>query len=382
MNTFKKIVAIIMVLTMALSLTACGNTSWIVKVDDVTVGSGTYIYYQTLGYSDAGNQLASQDINYYYMMMYGMSYIDEKIGDQTVSEYMNDYALSMCKQYVVIEKLFDELKLEITDDEKAKINSDVKRLWEQSSESLEKAGIGKATVEKVALSALKEEKIFNTYYEVGGTNGTTEDDIKGYLANNYVRVKYITIPYADSADDAVDAARKSEAEAKANGYLDRINAGESIDLIIEEYEAEAAAENEEDSEDNLEDAAPVDDAENAEADEEADEHAGHNHEEYENEYIFNKESKSPSEKFVNYIFTEIKTGEAKLVQDDLNIYVVEKLDVLERTDIYDSNREYLLNQLFDSDFTKLINEKLAGYTVSVNDNSIKRYKAKKAIGAE
>lgn len=388
MKTIRKITAIVMVLIMALSLTACGDTSWIVKVDDTTVNSGVYIYYQTIGYSDAVNQLAAEDINYYYMMMYGQSLLEEKLGEQTVEDYTNEYALSMCKQYVVVEKLFDELGLELTDEDLAKVKAEVNNLWKNSSEALEKAGIGKASVEKIAISSLKEEKIFNSYYEVGGTNGTTEDDIKGYLAENYVRAKYITIPYADSADDAVDAARKSEAEAKAQGYLDRLNAGEAMNDIIEEYNAEEAAKAEEDSADET----AEDNAANEDADEPADEPAEdaavedaeaeeeHVHEEYEHETIFNKEAKNPSEKFVNYLFTEVKTGEAKLLQDDLNIYVVEKLDVLERTDIYDNNRSYLLNQLFDSDFTSLINEKLAGYKVSENQNSIKRYTAKKALG--
>ncbi len=45
MNTFRKIVAVLMVLAMTFSLTACGDTSWIVKVDGETVPSGVYIYY-------------------------------------------------------------------------------------------------------------------------------------------------------------------------------------------------------------------------------------------------------------------------------------------------------------------------------------------------
>ena len=55
------------------------------------------------------------------------------------------------------------------------------------------------------------------------------------------------------------------------------------------------------------------------------------------------------------------------------------MDVLERNDVYDTNRESFLFALFDSDFTKLVNDKLAGYSVEVNDSSVKRYKAEKAV---
>ena len=46
MNTLRKIVAVIMVLAMAFSLTACGDTSWIVKVDGETVPSGVCSLYK------------------------------------------------------------------------------------------------------------------------------------------------------------------------------------------------------------------------------------------------------------------------------------------------------------------------------------------------
>ncbi len=377
MNTIKKIVAVLMVLAMAFSLTACGDTSWIVKVDGETVPSGVYIYYQTVGYSAAGYELAATDQTYYYYMMYGMSYLDQKVGEKTVPEYMNDYALSMSKQYVVVERLFDELGLELTEDDKKLIDTQVNSLWNNNSEQFVKIGVGKESIRKVITNSTKEEKVFNAYYEVGGINGTTEDDIKAYLEDNYARVKYMTFKYADSADDAVDEARKNEALADAQAYLDRIIAGEDVDALIDEHEAEVAAANEEgeNTKPDLPDAdggeKEDDSADDVEVEEPADP--------YPNESIFSKEATSPSEKFVNYVFTEIKVGEAKLVQDDINIYVVSKLDVLERTDIYEQNRDSFLMALFDSDFTSLVNDKLAGYSVEVNEGSVKRYKPQNAV---
>lgn len=382
MNTIKKIVAVLMVVAMAFTLTACGDTSWIVKVEGETVPSGVYIYYQTVGYTSAGYELAATDANYYYYMMYGMSYLDQKVGEKTVPEYMNDYALSMSKQYVVVERLFDELGLELTEDDKKLIDTQVNSLWNGNSEQFEKIGVGKESIRKVITNSAKEEKVFNAYYEVGGINGTTEDDIKAYLEDNYARVKYMTFNYADSADDAVDETRKNEALADAQSYLDRILAGEDVDTLIEEHQAEVNAANEE-SENTKPD---LPDADGGEAEDNSAEDGAADDVEveepanpYPNESIFSKEATSPSEKFVNYVFTEIKVGEAKLVQDDINIYVVSKMDVLERTDIYEQNRDSFLVALFDKDFTSLVNERLEGYSVEVNEGSVKRYKAENAV---
>ena len=71
------------------------------------------------------------------------------------------------------------------------------------------------------------------------------------------------------------------------------------------------------------------------------------------------DSTSPSEKFVNYAFTEVADGESKLIQDDLNVYLIQKLDILERPEIYDENRDVFLNALFDESFTSLLNERLS-----------------------
>ena len=377
MNLLRKILPVLLAAAMLLSLTGCGDTSWIVKVDGVAVNSGLYIYYQGIGYTATGYELMAENTDYYYKVMYGESYIDDTIGDQTVREYMNDYAIDMCKQYVVVERLFEELGLSIDEDSEALIKSQVNRTWDSQKDSMERAGIAKSTLEKAVTSSIKEELVFNAYYEVGGLNGTTEDDIRGYLEDNYVRVKYISIPFADSVDDAVDSERLSNAVAQAQGYLDRLNAGESMDDLIAEYEASLETEDESSEE------AEASDGEETSGDETQDaEDVTVEEDPYENESVLSLDSTSPSEKFVNYAFTEVADGESKLIQDDLNVYLIQKLDILERPEIYDENRDVFLNALFDESFTSLLNERLSGYTVEENASSIKRYKAERALGLE
>ncbi len=375
MNKIKRILAAVLTLAIMLSLTACGDTSWIIKVDGEPINSGLYIYYQSEGYSAAGYELAQTDQNYLYYMMYGYSYFEDKVGDQTVEEYMNEYALDMCKQYVAVEKLFDELGLELSDEQVSLIESQVRRQWDASSATLTKIGVSKDTLKKVLTTSTKSSMVFDKYFEVGGLNGTTEDDIKGYLEDNYARIKYMTFNFADSADDAIDEARKNEALALAQSYLDRANAGEAMNDLIAEYNASLEEENEdaEDSADDNADDIEDENTENLDASEE---------DEYLNENIISKTSTYPSEKFANYVFENVKTGTFSLVQDDVNIYLVEKLDVLERTEIYDENRSTFLNALFDSDYTALLNKRVQEYNIEVNNNSVKRYKAKKSLGLD
>ncbi len=378
MNRIKRILAMLLVAAMALSLTACSDTSWIVKADGEPVKSGLYIYYQSEGYTEAGYKLAAEDINYYYYIIYGMSYLDATIGDQTVEEYANQYALDMVKQHVVVEKLFDELGLEIPAEEEALLNSQIKNQWSQYGDAMIESGVSKESFSNAIKNNKKEELIFNHYYEVGGVNGTTEDDIKSYLEDNYVRIKYLTFTYAENTEDAVDETKKSEQKALADAYLARANGGEAMDTLIEDYNAyleeleddgtkelpnEETAETEE-----------VEDVEEVEAEEEP--------EEYPNEVIYNIDGTTPSEKFVKYVFENCEVGKYSLVQDDTAFYLVEKLDVLERADIYEENREAFLSALFDADFTSLLNKKADEINFVVNEASVKRYDVKTAVGID
>lgn len=381
MSIIKRIAAVLLVAVMALSLTGCGDTTWIMKADDLVINSGLYIYYQTQGYVEAVYTLAAEDINYYYYYMYGYSLVDEAFDDtQTVGDYMNTYAIDMCKQYVVIEQLFNELGLELSEDEISLIKAQTNSTWANSSADLENIGISKSTLEMAITASLKEELVFNAYYEVGGLAGTTEETIQAHFEDEYARIKYMTFNFVESIDDAIDETVKNEQLALAQSYLDRANAGEDFDALIEEYNAylesiapaeeETAEEAEETSDevaDDTDETAEEDEAVEAEADE------------YENESIISVDSTLPTEKFVGYVFNNCKVNEYSLIQDDTNFYLVHRLDILERDDIYDENRLYLLSELYDSDYTALINETLADYDIVINEKSVKRYTAQNAI---
>ncbi len=387
MKLIKRIIAAALVFALALSLAGCGDTTWICKVDDQSVASGLYIYYQTEGYGDALYKLYQEDSQTYmmpYVYYYNFGYVDTEILNSkmsdgtTVEDYINQYAMDMCKQVVVVDKLFDELGLEIDADMQSVLDNSVRTSWNDSKDSWEEIGVSEASYTAAQIESYKEDQVFNAYYEVGGLNGTTEDDVKAFFADNYARIKYMTFNFSDSLEDAVDEGKKNEQLNLANEYLDMANSGSDFDELIEQYnsylESIAKAEGEETEE-------AADDTDEAEAAEDTDEAEAAEEEEveYPNESVLSKESTYPSEKFVNYVFTTCPVGSCTVIQDDLNFYLVQRLDITERTDLYDDNRESIITDLFDSDFTGLINKRLSGYTVTTNDKSVKRYTVKKAF---
>lgn len=386
MNLIKRILAAALVLTLALSLAGCGDTTWICKVDDQTVASGLYIYYQTEGYGDALYQLYQEDSQTYmmpYVYYYNFGYVDSTIlgstmsDGTTVEDYINQYALDMCKQKVVIDKLFDELGLTVAPEQQDIMDNSIRTTWNDSKEQWESIGVSEASFKAAMMQNYKESEVFKEYYEVGGLNGTTEDEIKSFYSDNYARIKYMTFNFSDSIDDAIDEGRKNEQLDLANQYLEMANDGTDFDELIDQYnayldtiaKAEAEANGEETEETDAEDTEETEDTEDTEETEN----------EYPNETVISKDSTYPSEKFINYVFTTCPVGSCTVIQDDTNFYLVQRLDVTERTDLYDDNRDVIINDLFDDDFTDLINKRLSGYTVETNEKSAKRYTAKKAF---
>lgn len=395
MKLIKRIAALMMVLCLALSLVGCGDTTWILKVNGETVPSGLYIYYQTEGYGDAMYNLYQEDSSYLYQYLYFYNYnyvmpemFEVALSDgKTVEEHMNDYALSMCKQAVVVDALFEELGLTVSPEDKDLIDTRLRNEWSSNSERWEKSGVSRESLRLAIESSFKEDAVFDAYYEIGGLNGTTEEEIEQYFGENYARVKYMTFTFADNIDDAVDEARKNEQLDLANSYLERAQAGEAMDDLIEEYNAYLEEQNAEDTDETADDTVDsIDNDDTADTDEteetEETEDGVVNAEivdPYANESVISKESTYPTEKFISYVFNNCNVGEVSVIQDDLCFYVVERLDVLERTDLYDTYRDNILYELFDNDYTKLINDRLAGYEVVENAKSVKRYTAKKAF---
>lgn len=373
MSILRKLVAVLLVACMALSLAGCGDTTWIMKADDIVLNSGLYIYYQTQGYYEAVMTLAQQDMNYYYAYMYGQPLLEEKLNDGTVEDYTNQYAIDMCRQYVVVEHLFNELGLEVSAEDEALIKAQVRNTWNDSKESLESIGISESTLRKVITSRIKEDLVFEAYYEVGGIKGTTEETIKDHLSDDYARIKFMTFNFAENIEDAIDEAVKNDQLALAQSYLDRANAGEDMNALIEEYNAylESLKEEETTDEETADNETADETVEAETEDEEADP--------YLNETLLHVDGTYPSEKFVGYVFNNCKVGEYSLIQDDINFYLVQRLDILERNDIYENYRDSLIAEIYDSDYTKLINETLAKYDIDINEKSVKRYTAKNAI---
>ena len=220
MSIKKKLIAGISALVMALSLTACADTTWANKVDGKTIKAGVYIYYTQQGYEDAREKLKTDS------SVTEANIFTKEIDSKSVSQYIEDYASQKCREIVAVEKKFKELGLEISEAEEKAIRKNVDALWESSGKDYKASGISKDSIEKIYRNEFMLDKLFTKYYDKGGLEEVKDEDINKELAKQYSRVKFLplSIKGTDGTTSLSDA-EKAEVEKQANQYIERIKKG-------------------------------------------------------------------------------------------------------------------------------------------------------------
>ena len=72
------------------------------------------------------------------------------------------------------------------------------------------------------------------YYGENGANVPSDEELRQYFADNYIAAKHILISTVDSTTGET-IRTDAEAKAEAQKILDRINAGEDYDALMNEY---------------------------------------------------------------------------------------------------------------------------------------------------
>ena len=132
MKHLKKLVAAICAVAITLSVAGCADVSTIGSIDDQTINAGIYLLYEQSAISEAQQEVDDQltAMGTSASQIDGFSYYNYNVQDKTYSQYVQDRTLEQVKQYVAIQKKFDELKLTLTEEEKDYVKTSVKKMWD------------------------------------------------------------------------------------------------------------------------------------------------------------------------------------------------------------------------------------------------------------
>ncbi len=355
MKLYKRIAAVCAAALMSLSLTACGDTSWVYKSGESTISSGVYLGYLTQGYL---NGQSESDFDTEVKNIW-----KQKISGKSYKDYVTDYAKNASARYIAIEQKFEELGLELSDEDNQTIETQVYYLWDlygMGAAYYQPNGTSKESFTKIITSSIKEDLIFEKYYGEGGLEEVPEKDLIKELLDNYADVNYFAMSFSDGEAAVMSSAEIEALKKQAEEYAERINSGKAtFNEVKTEYEDEVAKKKAEEADQEFIATKPED----IQKDEDT-------------KSLIAKDSTSPSEEFVKTIFEDVKYG-ASVITIDTNYYVVVKYDLNDDLDDnLDAARSGILNTLKAADFTELSDEWTAAVTTEENTSSLHRYSPK------
>ncbi len=413
MNKIKKIVAALTSFSLAATMASCTPTigagsASAVTIDGYKVNAGIFIFYTISAYYEASNIVGEDSAQAPTIEDVKNAHID----NLEASEWIQNKATDYCASFVAVEKEFENINAELTDEEIDSVESNVDTYTEY--EIYKENGIGEDSIRAILQSEYKRQHVFDYYYGFEGEKGMSEEELKDYFDDNFARVKYVSMSYLDPDGNEMDEAGKKEVRDLAEDYADEINSKSSVedklyavndaqeeyDEYVEELQAELATEAT-DAEGNV---VTTTTAVTTTVNETTTTTTTNPHE---NERILQKQTTAATDEnqeqatetttepsatvksqqnLNKFVFEELTDyNKAVVFDDEANdaIYVVIRADLRERMTDDDLWTEDYISSLqnlnYNEDFGKYIEELADSYSLDKNNSAYRRYKPFKLV---
>ena len=241
-NILKKTLAAVLCAALCLSLSGCysANKTWSARRGQQTLPIGSYIYYLNTALSEAREKVSTDEEVL-------TATIDGKDGKTWIEDRARDYLGA----YFFVNRKFDELALEFSEEELASLESSTDNFWSYYQPMMEEMGIAKESFH-LAFTEYnsKLRMVLISMYDTGGELEISNEDLESYYTDKYFYYSYFSAALTSYDDEGnpTDLTDEEKADLKADleGYVKSINSG---DMTLEEA-ASAYAEANLDGEEN------------------------------------------------------------------------------------------------------------------------------------
>ena len=124
---------------------------------------------------------------------------DQKIGDQSISDWVLDDVEKQAKIYMAVNQKFEEEGLELSEEELSTLDAQIASYYPQYQTyyAYDLKGISEDSFREVMLLASKQSKLFQNIYGEGGTQEVSNEEMKQYYSEH--AAKYKAIPLQKTA---------------------------------------------------------------------------------------------------------------------------------------------------------------------------------------
>ena len=236
--------AIIGASAMLLSAAGCADTSWSFKSSEKTLSNGAWIYYTNAALGDAVTEIEKESETSVDITKDDIS--SKKIGDKNAVDWAYDKAKENAKEYLTIEKLCAEYKLEADKESAKNLKKTYSSYFDAGYMDLYKElGVSVDTfVDCFGVYQERYEQVFEYVYGKDGPNAVSDDEIKKYFKDNYTSYYYISysLKTTDPEDSEktvdVDDDTKDKVKLNFSKYAKELNEGKDTAAIEDEYKTD------------------------------------------------------------------------------------------------------------------------------------------------
>ena len=336
-----KVAALVCAMLIGLSLTGCADTSWALKVDNITIPSGVYITYLMSARQTVLSASSSSSSSSTGVTLNGTTSADawsQKIEGQNALSWAINSSVDSCKQLAIVEELCAKKKIVLTADEKTTVSTDAANYIQNTAYASN--GVSASSIERIlGVNYFLTSELFSSYYGATGETPVADNDIKTYFTGNYVQIKQVFFNKYDDTNALLSADKLTALKAKANTVMGEVTANKTkFDSYVTAYNEDPGMQT-----------AP-------------------------NGYVFNKDE-SFIQLFKDTAFS-MAIGDVKLIETDQGWHIMYKVPLDSDASWFTANKPTVLQSMKSVDFQALLKDAIAKAKVSINADTKNRYNPK------
>lgn len=191
----QRFIACFLVLALTVSAAACYSEDnlWAAKKDALTLPIGGYIYYLTSAYSSAASKVNSET-----------NVLKATFEEKSAENWIRDTAIDSVRNYFYVHEKFNELGLELTEDDQATIDSYMTTYYwgYGQSAAYEALGISESSMRTAGPELyVMRSMIFEAMYGPDGENAVSDDALRTYYNDNYFAYEYFSASLSAAGED-------------------------------------------------------------------------------------------------------------------------------------------------------------------------------------
>ncbi len=383
MNTIKKVLSLLLVGVMLLSFAACHpKDETALTIGDVKITSALYMYALINADGEAMTKVdealaeeeedTSSDTTADTSSTETVDYYSEEIDGKSYTNWVKDRAIEICTEFAAYETLCNENDVTLSEEDQEQIDYYTQYYWSYYGYQLiyETNGVSFDTFKKGFTYSYLFSAYFEHLYGEGGEKEVAADEVAEAMAENFVIADLLEASTTD-----LEETELAELKTKFNGYVTRLNAGETFEAIYNEYY-------------EIEEEDTVDTEDTASTDSSSDETASdETAEDTEEEEVLEPQDPyasllgSEETDYADALFDTVKAmtvGEIKLVEDEENetISIVIKGDIMADEYWTENLNMITISLLKMEEFEADVEEYTEGLSVKKNSYAINRFKVK------